>query len=150
MTCPKRHDGYVLVSLSRSYSLEGLEVERAAVLSQCTSLGNQEDKRASGRGLRLDGQEKGSLVSLTEEEQEGDGSIMDSQVCVCLFSVMNLQTAAQTFNVSIRTYPEMLYRVHTVKMVISRPGEVLEENLISKRIGKVMEICYIHMFIYAV
>jgi len=35
------------------------------------------------------------------------------------------------------------------KMVISRPGKVMEKNLNHKSFGKVMEICDNHMFIYA-
>jgi len=34
-------------------------------------------------------------------------------------------------------------------MVISRPGKVLEKNEITKVFGKVMEMCCIHMLIYA-
>jgi len=34
-------------------------------------------------------------------------------------------------------------------MVISRPGKVLEKTFNHKSFGKVMEICYNHMFIYA-
>ncbi|XP_037622082.1 A-kinase anchor protein 13-like isoform X4 [Sebastes umbrosus] len=58
---------------NRSYSLEGLEVERGAVRPQCPILSYQEE-RTAGRS-----QERGSLVSLTEEEQEGDGSSVDRQ-----------------------------------------------------------------------
>ncbi|XP_071776205.2 A-kinase anchor protein 13-like isoform X3 [Centroberyx gerrardi] len=66
---------------NRSYSLEGLEVERGAGQATCPSLGaSDREERAMGRGLRLDSQERGgSLVSLTEEEQEGDASSIDSQ-----------------------------------------------------------------------
>ncbi|XP_037308074.2 A-kinase anchor protein 13 isoform X3 [Pungitius pungitius] len=64
---------------SRSYSLEGLEVEKAALRAHCPSLGEQEE-RAAMRSSRLDSQERGSLVSLTEEEQEGDASSMSGQV----------------------------------------------------------------------
>ncbi|XP_077953992.1 uncharacterized protein LOC120808992 isoform X6 [Gasterosteus aculeatus] len=56
---------------SRSYSLEGLEVEKLEVRAQCPSLGDQEE-RTLLRSSRLDGQERGSLLSLTEEEQEGE------------------------------------------------------------------------------
>ncbi|XP_018534079.2 A-kinase anchor protein 13 isoform X3 [Lates calcarifer] len=63
---------------NRSYSLEGLEVQRGGVQTQCPRLIDQEE-RTAGRSLRLDSQERGSLVSLTEEEQEGDGSSIDSQ-----------------------------------------------------------------------
>jgi len=34
-------------------------------------------------------------------------------------------------------------------MVIYRPEKVLEKNVIMKSLGKVKEMCYIHMFIYA-
>ncbi|KAI3371769.1 hypothetical protein L3Q82_024322 [Scortum barcoo] len=54
----------------RSYSLEGLEVDRGAAQAQCPGLSDQ-DKRTAGRSSRLESQERGSLVSLTEEEQEG-------------------------------------------------------------------------------
>ncbi|XP_044213273.1 A-kinase anchor protein 13 isoform X1 [Thunnus albacares] len=63
---------------NRSYSLEGLVVESEAVQAACPSLSDQEE-RTSGRSLRLDGQHRGSLVSLTEEEQEGDGIRIDNQ-----------------------------------------------------------------------
>ncbi|KAM8893040.1 uncharacterized protein AB9W97_012741 isoform 4-T4 [Spinachia spinachia] len=49
---------------SRSYSLEALELQ-----THCPSLGEQEERSAV----------RGSLVSLTEEEQEGDASSMSSQ-----------------------------------------------------------------------
>ncbi|XP_068578877.1 A-kinase anchor protein 13-like isoform X4 [Cebidichthys violaceus] len=71
---------------NRSCSLEGLAVERGAVRAQCPS--GQEEITA-GRSLRRDGQERGSLVSLTEEEQEGDGSSMDSQTSHQVLSVTN-------------------------------------------------------------
>ncbi|XP_071370279.1 A-kinase anchor protein 13-like, partial [Centroberyx affinis] len=66
---------------NRSYSLEGLEVERGAGRATCPGLGaSDREERAVGRGSRLDSQERGgSLVSLTEEEQEGDASSIDSQ-----------------------------------------------------------------------
>ncbi|XP_059191879.1 A-kinase anchor protein 13 [Centropristis striata] len=73
---------------NRSYSLEGLEVERAALLAQCPILSDQEE-RAAGRSVRPDSQERGSLVSLTEEEQEGDGSSIDSQTSHQVLSVTN-------------------------------------------------------------
>ncbi|XP_056242437.1 A-kinase anchor protein 13-like isoform X5 [Seriola aureovittata] len=63
---------------NRSYSLEGLEVQQGGVQTQCPGL-RDEDERTEGRAFRLDSQERGSLVSLTEEEQEGDGSSIDSQ-----------------------------------------------------------------------
>ncbi|XP_068460217.1 A-kinase anchor protein 13-like isoform X2 [Clinocottus analis] len=74
---------------NRSYSLELLEVERGAVRAQCPGLGIQENKSSAGRSLRLDSQERGSLVSLTEEEQEGDGSSMQSQTSHQVLSVIN-------------------------------------------------------------
>ncbi|XP_056138409.1 A-kinase anchor protein 13-like [Lampris incognitus] len=67
---------------NRSYSLEGLEVERGVCPASCANLGmSDREGRSLGRGVRLDNQEKGggSLVSLTEEEQEGDASSIDSQ-----------------------------------------------------------------------
>ncbi|XP_027134513.1 A-kinase anchor protein 13-like isoform X5 [Larimichthys crocea] len=62
----------------RSYSLEGLVVEKGAVQAQCPILSDQKE-RTVGRSILLESQERGSLVSLTEEEQEGDGSSIDSQ-----------------------------------------------------------------------
>jgi len=44
---------------------------------------------------------------------------------------------------------ENLEKSWNFKMVISRPGKVMEQILIIKVFGKVMEICYNHMFIYA-
>ncbi|XP_031734591.1 A-kinase anchor protein 13-like isoform X5 [Anarrhichthys ocellatus] len=72
----------------RSYSLEGLAVERGAVRAQCPSIGSQEEITA-GRSSHLDSQERGSLVSLTEEQQEGDGSSMASQTSHQVLSVTN-------------------------------------------------------------
>lgn len=79
-----------------SYSLEGLEVQREAVQTRCPSLRDQED-RAACSSLRLDSQERGSLISLTEEEQEGDGISIDSQVCVHvpMFSVFAASNGRQ-------------------------------------------------------
>ncbi|XP_033941104.1 A-kinase anchor protein 13-like isoform X3 [Pseudochaenichthys georgianus] len=57
---------------SRSYSLEGLEGERGALPAQCPPLSEQQGG-AEGRSVRVDLQERrGSLLSLTEEEQEGE------------------------------------------------------------------------------
>ncbi|XP_034052301.1 A-kinase anchor protein 13-like [Gymnodraco acuticeps] len=57
---------------SRSYSLEGLEGEREALPAQCPPLSEQQGG-AAGRSVRVDLQERrGSLLSLTEEEQEGE------------------------------------------------------------------------------
>ncbi|XP_051239077.1 A-kinase anchor protein 13 isoform X3 [Dicentrarchus labrax] len=72
---------------NRSYSLEGLEVESEAVQAQCPSLSDQKD-RTAGRSC-LESQEKGSRISLTEEEQEGDGSSIDSQTSHQLLSATN-------------------------------------------------------------
>ncbi|XP_028814058.1 A-kinase anchor protein 13 isoform X4 [Denticeps clupeoides] len=60
----------------RSFSLEGLVLEQDGGRSSPPRRGN------GGRGNRLDNEDRGSLVSLTEEEQEsevGDGSSLDSQ-----------------------------------------------------------------------
>ncbi|XP_033997631.1 A-kinase anchor protein 13 isoform X6 [Trematomus bernacchii] len=57
---------------SRSYSLEGLEGERGVLPAQCPPLSEQQGGVA-GRSVRVDLQERrGSLLSLTEEEQEGE------------------------------------------------------------------------------
>jgi len=45
---------------------------------------------------------------------------------------------------------ENLEKSWNFKMVISRPGKVKEKNLNHKSFEKVMEMCYNHMFIYAV
>ncbi|XP_074533166.1 uncharacterized protein LOC141796122 isoform X2 [Halichoeres trimaculatus] len=58
---------------SRSYSLEGLE-ERAALQTPCSSIFSDQQERSTGRR-----EERGSLLSLTEEEQEGDASGIHSQ-----------------------------------------------------------------------
>ncbi|CAK6978516.1 A-kinase anchor protein 13 isoform X2 [Scomber scombrus] len=71
---------------NRSYSLEGLVVEQGAVQAACPSLSDQ-DERTIGRNLRLDNQQRGSLVSLTEEEQEGDGIHIDSQTSCQVLSM---------------------------------------------------------------
>jgi len=44
---------------------------------------------------------------------------------------------------------ENLEKSCNFKMVISRPGKVMEKNLNHKSFEKVIEMCYIHMFIYA-
>ncbi|XP_029289103.1 A-kinase anchor protein 13-like [Cottoperca gobio] len=73
---------------SRSYSLEGLEVQRGALYAQCPSLSEQEG-RTAGRSSHLDIQERGSLLSLTEEEQEGDAISTHSQTSHHVLSVTN-------------------------------------------------------------
>ncbi|XP_070686695.1 A-kinase anchor protein 13-like [Pempheris klunzingeri] len=73
---------------SRSYSLEGLEMERGAAQPQRPGLSEQREG-PTGRTLHLESQERGSLVSLTEEEQEGDGSSIDSQTSHQVLSVTN-------------------------------------------------------------
>ncbi|XP_049430347.1 A-kinase anchor protein 13 isoform X3 [Epinephelus fuscoguttatus] len=72
----------------RSYSLEGLDVEKGSVQTQCPSVSDQEE-RSTGTSLHLDSQERGSLVSLTEKEQERDGSSIDSQPSHQVLSVTN-------------------------------------------------------------
>jgi len=49
----------------------------------------------------------------------------------------------------VRTVMENLEKSWNFKMVVSRPGKVMEKNVNHKSFGKVMEMCYIHMFIYA-
>jgi len=44
---------------------------------------------------------------------------------------------------------ENLEKSWNFKMVISRSGKVMKKMCYSKSFGKVMYICYIHMFIYA-
>ncbi|XP_038563070.1 A-kinase anchor protein 13-like isoform X3 [Micropterus salmoides] len=91
----------------RSYSLEGLEVERVAVRVQCPSLRGQEE-RTAGRSSLLESQERGSLVSLTEEEQEGDGSSVNSQVlsvtasCPAMFHHQTLTKSISMVTISQR------------------------------------------------
>ncbi|CAJ1057087.1 A-kinase anchor protein 13 [Xyrichtys novacula] len=58
---------------SRSYSLEGLE-ERGTLQTPCPSILSDQQERSAGRR-----EERGSLLSLTEEEQEGDTSSLHSQ-----------------------------------------------------------------------
>lgn len=60
-------------------------MEKLEVRAQCPSLGDQEE-RTLLRSSRLDGQERGSLLSLTEEEQEGE------QVCVCVCGQASVRT----------------------------------------------------------
>ncbi|XP_072520347.1 A-kinase anchor protein 13 isoform X2 [Salminus brasiliensis] len=64
---------------ARSYSLEGLA---EGEVGKCSAPQQVESQRDSSRPGRLDSEERGSLVSLTEEEQEsdmGDASSLDSQ-----------------------------------------------------------------------
>ncbi|XP_053740847.1 A-kinase anchor protein 13 isoform X3 [Synchiropus splendidus] len=67
--CPSNmsHPGQEQID-NRSYSLEGLEVERRAEATSC--IADQEDR---GGGPRLDRHEGGSLLSLTEEDQDRCG-----------------------------------------------------------------------------
>jgi len=44
---------------------------------------------------------------------------------------------------------ENLEKSWNFKMVISRPGEVMEKNVNHTSFGKVLEMCYDHMFICA-
>ncbi|XP_039470462.1 A-kinase anchor protein 13-like isoform X7 [Oreochromis aureus] len=64
----------------RSHSLESLEVGTAVVQdqTQCASISDQEVV-AAGRNSHVESLDRGSLASLTEEEQEGDSSSIDSQ-----------------------------------------------------------------------
>lgn len=66
--------------LSSSHSLESLEVGTAVVQdqTQCASISDQEVV-AAGRNSHVESLDRGSLASLTEEEQEGDSSSIDSQ-----------------------------------------------------------------------
>uniref|UniRef100_UPI0037E78F37 A-kinase anchor protein 13-like isoform X2 n=1 Tax=Semicossyphus pulcher TaxID=241346 RepID=UPI0037E78F37 len=69
---------------NRSYSLEGLEVGRGELQTPCPIiLSDQQDMSASRS------QERGSLRSLTEEEQEGDTSSIHSQPSHPVLSVTN-------------------------------------------------------------
>ncbi|XP_030642519.1 A-kinase anchor protein 13 [Chanos chanos] len=64
----------------RSYSLEGLSADREVGKAQVSRGG--ESMQEPGRAVRQESEERGSLVSLTEEEHEwdlGDCSSMDSQ-----------------------------------------------------------------------
>ncbi len=56
-------------------------MEKGEIQAQCSSLSDQRERTAV-RSFNVESQERGSLVSLTEEELEGDGSSIDSQVCV--------------------------------------------------------------------
>ncbi|KAK0141784.1 A-kinase anchor protein 13 [Merluccius polli] len=82
----------------RSYSLEGLEVEGAVGRATCprTSAYGREDL-SGAKGSRLDSQERGggSLVSLTEEEQEGDAN---SPVIQSSHRVLSMQTSCPTIS----------------------------------------------------
>ncbi|XP_008301720.1 uncharacterized protein LOC103373583 isoform X1 [Stegastes partitus] len=89
---------------NRSSSLEGLEVGRTAVQTQCPSFSDPEE-RAAGTSLHFDNQDRGSLVSLTEEEQEGDGSSIDSQTLHQVLSattscpaIIHHQTVTKSFS----------------------------------------------------
>lgn len=52
--------------------------------TQCASISDQEVV-AAGRNSHVESLDRGSLASLTEEEQEGDSSSIDSQVCPLTF-----------------------------------------------------------------
>ena len=67
----------VLLCCGCSYSLEGLAGEEDAGKASV-------DVGSPGRVTRLDSEERGSLLSLTEEQESdlGDCSSLDSQVCV--------------------------------------------------------------------
>ncbi|CAL8262799.1 unnamed protein product [Merluccius merluccius] len=81
-----------------SYSLEGLEVEGVVGRATCprTSAYGREDL-SGAKGSRLDSQERGggSLVSLTEEEQEGDAN---SPVIQSSHRVLSMQTSCPTIS----------------------------------------------------
>ena len=63
-----------------SYSLEGLPAPGAGA-QPCPSQQASERGECAGRAPPLEGEERGSLVSLTEEEADlGDASSLDSQV----------------------------------------------------------------------
>ncbi|XP_034541586.1 A-kinase anchor protein 13 [Notolabrus celidotus] len=68
---------------SRSYSLEGLE-ETGTLQTQCPSILSDQQERSAGRR-----EERGSLLSLTEEEQEGDAGSIHSQPSHQVLSVTN-------------------------------------------------------------
>nr|XP_029138439.1 A-kinase anchor protein 13-like isoform X2 [Labrus bergylta] len=68
---------------NRSYSLEGLE-ERGMLQTQFPSILSDQQERSSGRR-----EERGSLLSLTEEEQEGDACSLHSQSSHQVLSVTN-------------------------------------------------------------
>uniref|UniRef100_A0A7N5ZVI3 A-kinase anchor protein 13-like n=1 Tax=Anabas testudineus TaxID=64144 RepID=A0A7N5ZVI3_ANATE len=88
---------------SRSYSLERLEVERGGVQTQCPGECVQEE-RTAGRSLHLDTQERGSLISLTEEEQEGDAIGINSQ------------TSSQVLSMT-SSYPAMFHHQTLTKSI---------------------------------
>jgi len=48
----------------------------------------------------------------------------------------------------VRTVMEILLKSWNFKMLISRPGKVVENNYITKVLSKSWKCCYIHMFIY--
>jgi len=50
----------------------------------------------------------------------------------------------------VRTVMENLEKSWNFKLFVSRPGKVLGKKFNSRSFGKVMDICYIHMFIYTV
>ncbi|XP_059917149.1 A-kinase anchor protein 13 isoform X1 [Gadus macrocephalus] len=80
----------------RSFSLEGLEVGRAVSPGHCPRTGAYDrDDRSGTKGSWLDNQERGggSLVSLTEEEQEGDAS---SPVSQSAHRELSMQTSCPT------------------------------------------------------
>ncbi|KAG2471052.1 AKP13 protein, partial [Polypterus senegalus] len=66
----------------RSYSLEGLTAEAEPAKDSSVLGGLQQRERDTGRVLMTENEERGSLISLTEEEQEselGENSSLDSQ-----------------------------------------------------------------------
>jgi len=65
--------------------------------------------------------------------------------CVFIFQFKNCQCAIHR----VRTVMENLEKSWNFKMVFSRPGKVMEKNLNHQSFGKVMDICYNHVFIYA-
>ncbi|CAL8357843.1 unnamed protein product [Lota lota] len=80
----------------RSFSLEGLEVGRAVGQVNCPRTGAYDrDDRSGTKGSWLDNQERGggSLVSLTEEEQEGDAN---SPVSQSAHRELSMQTSCPT------------------------------------------------------
>ncbi|XP_062318645.1 A-kinase anchor protein 13 isoform X1 [Osmerus eperlanus] len=64
---------------TRSYSLEGLPAPGAAGAQPCPSQQASERGECAGRAPPLEGEERGSLVSLTEESDLGDAGSLDSQ-----------------------------------------------------------------------
>ncbi|KAM9376135.1 uncharacterized protein KZ484_008707 [Pholidichthys leucotaenia] len=63
---------------NRSYSLYGLEVETSVVHSRCLSLSDREGS-VTGSTPQLDSHERGSVVSLTEKEHDGDSNAFHTQ-----------------------------------------------------------------------